>query len=53
MGYGGVFPCLGTVCVLECQRPETERENLDPAATMAEVWRQDRESTGSDTMMAI
>lgn len=45
MGYGGVSPYLGTVCALECQRPETERETLDPAATTAGVWRQETENT--------
>lgn len=53
MGYAGVFPYPGTVCVLECQRPETERGNLDPAATTAEVWGQGTENTGSDTMTGI
>lgn len=53
MGYGGVSPYLGTVCALECQRPETERETLDPAATTAGVWGQETENTGSDTTMGI
>lgn len=43
--YGGVFLYLGTTCVLEYLKPETETEYLDPAAAMAKVCRRQRENT--------